>query len=218
MAAVRHDLLTENAGVTGAYKAVGFRGSRISRVLWMLEELGVPYEFVETDVRSDTLYALSPSGKSPVLVDGDLVITDSAAICVYLAGKHADKDMDAAPGLAGRAAMDSWMYFAQSELEAPLWNKLRHRYLLPEGLRVEVGPATAYDFASEVKALDRRLEGREYALGDRFTAVDVMIGDIGDWARNARFDIGSDRVNAYLDRVLSRPARARGQANGGAFK
>lgn len=218
MAAVRHDRLTNTAADSPPYKAVGFRGSRVSRVLWMLEELEAPYEFVETELRSDALFALNPSGKCPVLIDGDLVVTDSAAICVYLADKHAAREMGAAAGLAGRAEMDSWMHFAQSELEAPLWNKLRHRYLLPQEIRADVGPATAHDFASEIKALDRRLEGRTYALGDRFSAVDVLVGDIGAWARGSRFAIESDRVNAYLDRVLSRPARARSQANGGAFK
>ncbi|TIV95009.1 MAG: glutathione S-transferase, partial [Mesorhizobium sp.] len=131
------------------YKAVGSRGSRVSRVLWMLEELGQPYAFVEVKLRSPEAYALNPSGKVPILIDGDLKITDSAAICIYLADKHADKGMGANPGVAGRAEMDSWMHFAQSELEAPLWNKLRHRFLLPKDVRVDVGPAAAYDFASE---------------------------------------------------------------------
>ena len=200
------------------YKAVGARGSRISRVLWMLEELGVPYAFVEVGRRSPEAYALNPSGKVPILIDGDLRITDSAAICVYLADKHADKGFGANPGLAGRAEIDSWMHFAQSEFEAPLWNKLRHRFLLPKELRAEVGPATAYDFANEVKALDGRLGDNDFALGDRFSAADVLLGDIGAWARGGRFRIESDRVNAYLDRVLSRPARARAQANGGALE
>ncbi|QDZ00147.1 glutathione S-transferase family protein [Nitratireductor mangrovi] len=199
------------------YKAVGSRGSRVSRVLWMLEELGEPYEFSEVKIRSPEAYALNPSGKVPMLIDGDLVITDSAAICCYLAEKHADKGMGPEPGLAGRAEMDSWMFFIQSELEAPLWNKLRHRFLLPEKLRVDVGPATAFDFGNEIKALDRRLDGRNYALGDRFSAVDVMLGDIGSWARGGKFAVESDRVNAYFDRVLARPARARSQANGGSF-
>jgi len=200
------------------YQAVGARGSRISRVLWMLEELGVPYEFVEVGRRSAEAYALNPSGKVPILIDGELKITDSAAICVYLADKHADVGMGAAPGLAGRAEMDSWMHFAQSEFEAPLWNKLRHRFLLPVELRVDVGPAVAHDFANEVKALDGRLGDGTFALGNRFSAVDVLLGDIGAWARGGRFPIDSERVNAYLDRVLSRPARARAQANGGAME
>ncbi|MGE3307071.1 MAG: glutathione S-transferase family protein [Rhizobiaceae bacterium] len=199
------------------YRAFGSRGSRVSRVLWMLEELGEPYEFVPVKLRSREAYALNPSGKVPILADGDIRITDSAAICVYLADKHADKGMGAGPGLAGRAEMDSWMHFAQSEFEAPLWNKLRHRFILPEAVRVDVGPATAHDFASEVKALDTRLDGKEYALGERFSAVDVMLGDMGAWARAGKFKVESDRVNAYFDRVLGRPARARSQANGGSF-
>ena len=197
------------------YKAVGSRGSRVIRVLWMLEELGQPYEFAEVKIRSPEAFALNPSGKVPMLIDGDTVVTDSAAICCYLAEKHADKGMGSEPGLAGRAELDGWMFFLQSELEAPLWNKLRHRFLLPETLRADVGPATAHDFANEVAALDRRLADRDYALGDRFSAVDVMLGDIGAWARGAKFAIASERVNAYLDRVLARPARARAQAAGG---
>ena len=199
------------------YQAVGSRGSRVSRVLWMLEELEQPYEFIEVERRSPEAYALNPSGKVPILIDGDLRITDSAAICVYLADKHAEKGMGAGPGLAGRAEMDSWMNFAQSEFEAPLWNKLRHRFILPPELRVDVGPAAAYDFANEVRALDGRLGDRAFALGERFSAVDVLLGDIGAWARGGRFRIESEAVNAYLDRVLSRPARARAQANGGAI-
>ncbi|TGV63284.1 glutathione S-transferase family protein, partial [Mesorhizobium sp. M00.F.Ca.ET.149.01.1.1] len=85
-------------------------------------------------------------------------------------------------------------------------------------VRVDVGPAAVYDFASEVKSLDRRLGDKSYALGDRFSAVDVLLGDMGGWARAGRFPIESDRINAYFDRVLSRPARARAQANGGAMK
>ncbi|MER8851209.1 glutathione S-transferase family protein [Mesorhizobium australicum] len=161
------------------YKAIGSRGSRVSRVLWMLEELGQPYAFVEVKLRSPEAYALNPSGKVPVLTDDELTVTDSAAICVYLADKHADKGMGANPGLAGRAEMDSWMHFAQSEFEAPLWNKLRHRFLLPRDVRVDVGPAAAFDFATEVKALERRLGDKPFALGDRFSAVDVLLGDMG---------------------------------------
>lgn len=196
------------------YQAVGSPGSRVGRVIWMLEELGEPYEFVKVALHSPEIYALNPSGKAPVLVDGDLVVTNSAAICVYLADRHAEKGMGAAPGCAGRAQMDSWMHFAQSEFEAPLWNKLRHRFLLPTELRVDVGPATVHDFANEVRTLERRLGDREFALGSRFSAVDVMLGDMGAWARAGRFKLESDTVNAYFDRILSRPARQRAATKG----
>jgi glutathione S-transferase len=191
------------------YKAVGSPGSRLTRVTWMLEELGEPYEIVKAKGQTPLMYSYNPSGKVPALADGDLVVTDSAAICVYLAEKHADRGMGAEPGLAGRAAMDSWMHFAQSELEAPLWNKLKHRMILPQDMRVDVGPATAHEFAREIRTLEARLGDKPFALGDRFTAVDVVVGHIGSWARGGKFRIESDRVNAYLDRVLARPALAR---------
>ncbi len=193
------------------YKAVGSPGSRITRVVWMLEELGEPYEIVKAKPHSDEMRKYNPSGKAPALVDGDLVLTDSAAICVYLGEKHADKGM-AARDLAERARIDSWVHFAQSELEAPLWNKLKHRLLIPEELRVEVGPWTAWEFGRDIKAFERRLGDSDFALGDRFTAVDVILGHIGQWARGAKFRIASDSVNAYFDRVLDRPAYARAKA------
>jgi glutathione S-transferase len=106
----------------------------------------------------------------------------------------------------------SWLFFAQSELEAPLWNKLKHRLLLPEDQRAEVGAWTAAEFGREIGTLEKRLGDRDYAMGDRFTAADVLLGHCGQWARGARFEIRSDRVNAYFDRVLARPALARAKA------
>lgn len=191
------------------YAVVGSPGSRLSRVTWMLEELGEPYVIVKAKQHSDLMRRYNPTGKMPALVDGDVVVTDSAAICAYLAEKHADKGLGAEPGLAGRAAFDSWMHFAQSEFEAPMWNKLKHRLILPEEIRCDVGPWTAYEFDKEVAALEAKLGGRLYALGDRFSAVDVILGHCGQWARGARFEIKSDAVNEYFDRVLDRPALAR---------
>lgn len=190
------------------YKAVGSPGSRLTRVVWMLEELDQPYEIVKAKPHSEEMRKYNPSGKAPVLVDDELVLTDSAAICVYLGEKHGEKGMGST-SLAERARIDSWVHFAQSELEAPLWNKLKHRMLIPEELRVEVGPWTAWEFARDIKALERRLGANSFALGDRFTAVDVILGHIGQWARGAKFAIDSEPVNAYLDRVLGRPAAAR---------
>ncbi|APH70960.1 glutathione S-transferase family protein [Aquibium oceanicum] len=191
------------------YQAVGAPGSRLTRVLWMLEELGEPYEIVKAKQHSETMRRYNPSGKMPALVDGDFVLTDSAAICTYLSKKHAEKGFGPEPGLRGEAEMEAWMQFAQSELEAPLWNKLRHKFILPETYRADVSAATAHDFANEVKALEAKLGGRTYALGDRFSAADVILGHCGQWARGGKFAVESDEVNAYFERVLGRPALAR---------
>jgi len=191
------------------YQAVGTPGSRLTRVTWMLEELGEPYEIVKAKQHSETMQRYNPTGKMPALVDGDFALTDSAAICGYLSKKHADKGMGPEPGLRGEAEMEAWMQYAQSEFEAPLWNKMRHKFVLPEACRADVGAATAHDFAIEVKALEAKLGGRPFALGERFSAIDVILGHCGHWARGGKFPIESDAVVAYLDRVLSRPALAR---------
>lgn len=190
------------------YKAVGSPGSRVTRVLWMLEEIGQPYEIEYAKPQSPEARKYNASGKVPALVFEDFVLTDSAAICVYLGEKHPEAGM-ASRNLEERARIDSWMHFAQSELEAPLWNKLKHRLILPEEIRVDVGPWTGYEFNKESKALSRRLGESEYALGDRFTAVDIILGHIGSWARSAKFEIPSESINACFDRVLARPAAKR---------
>lgn len=191
------------------YQAVGAPGSRLTRVIWMLEELGEPYEIVKAKQHSGTMRRYNPTGKMPALVDGDLVVTDSAAICGYLSEKHADKGMGPEPGLGGRARFDGWMHFAQSEFEAPLWNKLRHKFILPAECRADVGAATAHDFAQEIQGLEAKLDGRSFALGERFSAVDVIIGHCGQWARGGKFEVKSPAVQAYFERVLSRPALTR---------
>lgn len=193
------------------YKAIGSPGSRLTRVTWMLEELGQQYEIVKTKQHTPEMLRYNASGKGPVLDDDGVVITDSAAICAYLADKHPEKRMGP-ENLAERAHLNAWLFFAQSELEAPLWNKLKHRMLLSEEERVDVGPWTSAEFTREIHSLDARLGEREFAMGDRFTAADVILGHCGQWARGARFDIDSLRVNAYFDRVLARPALARAKA------
>ena len=194
------------------YQAVGSPGSRLTRVTWMLEELGQSYEIIKAKQHSETMRRYNPSGKIPALVDGDFVLTDSAAICAYLGEKHAEAGLGPEPTPQGRAAMTSWMIYAQSEFEAPMWNKLKHRFLLPDELRAEVRPWLAHEFDKEVAALDAKLADRPYALGDRFTAVDVILGHCGQWARSGKFEIASPKVAAYFERVLSRPALARANA------
>ncbi|MCB1381477.1 MAG: glutathione S-transferase family protein [Notoacmeibacter sp.] len=193
------------------YTVIGSAGSRMARVTWMLEEIGAAYTIEKAKPQSETARRYNPTGRVPALQDGDLVLTDSAAICIYLGEKHTEAGM-ASTSLAERARMDGWVHFAQSELEAPLWNKLKHRLLLPEELRIDVGPWTAWEFARDIKAFDRKLGDQPYAMGDRFTAVDIVLGHIGHWSRGAKFEVKSERINAYLDRVLSRPALARARA------
>ena len=193
------------------YLAIGSPGSRLIRVTWMLEELGQPYRIVKAARGSEEMRRHHPSGKGPALVDGGVTVTDSAAICAYLADKHPEKEMGPKTP-AERAHLNAWLFFAQSELEAPLWNREKHATMLAEAERVDVGPWTTAEFNREINALEARLGGSPYAMGNRFTAADVILGHCGQWARDAQFTIASERVNAYFDRVLARPALARAMA------
>ena len=193
------------------YQAIGSPGSRITRVVWMLEEVDQPYEIVNVKPHSDIARSYNPSGKVPALVDDGFVLTDSAAICVYLGEKHADAGFGSR-NLQERATIDAWMHFLQAELEAPLWNKLKHKFILRDELRLDIGAWAAWEFTRELKALERRLGDNEYALGERFSAVDIVIAHCGNWARAGKFEIVSADFNAYLDRILARPAWARAQA------
>lgn len=193
------------------YLAVGSPGSRLIRVLWMLEELEQPYRIVNAARDSEEMHRYHPSGKGPTLVDDGDMVTDSAAICAYLAEKHPEKGM-APQTPAERAHLNAWLFFAQSELEAPIWNRHKHRLMLSDSERADVGPWTTAEFTREIHSLETRLGGAHYAMGDRFTAADVILGHCGQWARDAMFVIDSARVNAYFDRVLARPALARAKA------
>ena len=190
-------------------KIFGSPRSRLTRVSWMCQELDQNYEVIPTKPHTPEMRAWNPAGKGPVLVDGDITVIDSAAICIYLADKNMDKNMSAAPATADRAALDSWLHFAQCDLEAPLWLKMKHNFILPEEFRADVSAVTKMEFKNAIRAMDARLGANLFAIGDRFTAADVVLGHAGSWARSAKFAIESDRVNAYFDRILAREGLAR---------
>ncbi len=111
--------------------------SRATRVTWALEELAVEYRYHPVDLlkgegQKPEFRKLNPSGKVPVLVDGDLVLSESAAICAYLGDKFPESGLVPRPGTADRAKYDQWSYFLLTELEQPLWTAGKHRFVYPE--------------------------------------------------------------------------------------
>ena len=106
----------------------GFPGSRSARVVWILEELERPYRYVAVDLRSGRagnrpLAELNPAGKVPILEDGDRILTESMAICLYLAEQDPQRRLLPDDGPEARARLYQWCSFAISELEQPLWAK-----------------------------------------------------------------------------------------------
>ena len=191
------------------YEVYGQKRNRTMRVLWMLEELGQDYELIEAAPRSETVFALNPSGKVPILKDGDLVVTDSVAICQYLADKHNALTFPA--GTAERARQDALTQFVVDQIEGPLWTAAKHAFVLPEDLRVpEVKTACRFEFEKGIASLERRLGDGPYAFGEVLTVPDLLLGHCANWAQVAKFELPSEGpVAAYLDAVRARPALAR---------
>lgn len=200
-------------------KLYGMAQSRSFRALWALEETGIPYDYVpiklmtaaaESDSAQNPEYlALNTQGKVPTLVDGDFILTESAAIVNYIGRKAPASGLVPAGDAAECARYDEMMYFILAELEQPLWSNGKHRFALPEAQRIPQMLETAqFEFAKTVSTLDHLLEDREYAIGNRFTMADLLIAHTFNWAIRFKFTVPEHYV-ALRDRHYQRAAAVR---------
>jgi len=140
-----------------------------------------------------------------VLVDGDLVIPESAAIVLYLADKYPEKVLlPVDPAL--RAQAYRWVMFAVTELEQPLWRITRHSFLYPPEKRSPADIELARDdFRTMAAILDKHLEGREFIVGDTLTVADCVTAYLIDWAGECNLIESFPQLRAYLERLYARP-------------
>jgi glutathione S-transferase len=190
--------------------------ARSFRPLWILEEMGLPYElrmlpFPPRAAAPDYL-ARNPLGTIPLLEDGDVRMTESAAICQYLVSRYGPSSLDVAPEEPGYAAFLNGLHFGEATLTFPQTLVLRYRRLEPPERRL---PQVAEDyerwFLSRLRKGLGTLDGGFYAAG-RFTAADVSIG----YALLLATKLGLDaqfppEVAAYWARLTARPAYQRAQ-------
>ena len=190
-------------------KLYGFGPTRSLRALWGLKELGVEFEFIPVNLqagehRRPEFLALNPAGKLPVLVDGDRVIPESAAIVLYLAEKYPDKGLMPAR-LEQRAQVYRWVMFAMTELEQPLWRMAKHRFIYPEDKRLPQDIDLAReDFTAMAAVLEKHMDGRRYIVGDHVTAADCVTVYLMDWANEHHLLDGFPNLTAYLQRMYQR--------------
>lgn len=188
--------------------------SRAIRCLWMLEEVGTPYQLVEKTTRADDLQTaeylrLNPNARIPSLVDGDLVLWESMAINLYLAQKYDGPMHCASPEVLGLAAQ--WSFWAMLEIEHLLLHLLEHRALLAEFAR----DASAIErnellLKKPLGVLNDALAGRDYLAGNSFTVADLNVAGILVWAKMARLNMSAyPDLTRWLDACLARPAYAR---------
>jgi glutathione S-transferase len=188
----------------------GLGPTRSLRALWALQELDAEFEFVPVNIlageaRRPDFLRLNPAGKLPVLVDGDLVLTESAAIVMYLAEKYGAKGLMPA-GLTERAQAYRWSLFAVTELEQPLWRIAKHTFLYPEDKRLPEDIALARaEFVAMAAVLERHMDGRVFIVGDRISIADCITAYVVDWGDENGLIDACPNLKAYLERMYARP-------------
>ncbi|MBS0125511.1 glutathione S-transferase family protein [Thetidibacter halocola] len=187
-----------------SYTVYGTVNSRAFRVLWMLEELGQPYELVKAGPQSPEIRAVSPLGKVPVLVVDGVVIPDSMAILAFLADRHGAMTYPA--GTVERARQDAWSYRILDEIESLLWTASKHTFVLPEDERVpDVKPACRAEYERNLTRIMAEAEG-PFLMGETMTVPDILLAHCGGWARAAKFPDGPEAFGDYLKRLRGREA------------
>ncbi|MCO6389478.1 glutathione S-transferase [Aliihoeflea aestuarii] len=184
--------------------------SRASTVRWMLEEVEADYEIVHVDFgpngeRDPRLVAVNPMGKVPTIVLPDgTVLTESAAICAWLADAYPDTGLAPAPGSPERGTYYRWLFFGGSVFEPALLEKMMRKDAEPLP-KVSVGWGS-YDDA--LRTVETGLAGRTYLVGDRFSAADVYMGAMLAWTMSfgAPGLKESNAISAYVARLTERPA------------
>jgi len=191
-------------------KLYGLGPTRSLRARWALQELDAEFEFVPVNLlagenRHPDFLRLNPAGKLPILVDGDLVLTESAAIVMYLAEKYGAKGLMPAD-LSERAQAYRWSMFAVTELEQPLWRIARHSFVYPEEKRLPEDIALAKEeFKAMAAILDRHMDKREFIVGDTITIADCVTAYVLDWGNENGLLDDYPNLKAYLERMYARP-------------
>ena len=189
------------------YKLVGSVKSRAFRVLWLLEELGVPYEHVNAGPHSEEVLRYNPNGKVPVLVDGDAVISDSTAIMTYLADKHGR--LTAKAGTLERAQQDAMLHQILDEIDAVLWAAFRRSLGLSNMKDAEaIREAFKKEYKSNIDKIMMQIKG-SYLTGEEITIPDLLLTHCGGWAFVAKFPTDNVDLKEYLKSMRGRPAYKR---------
>ena len=178
-------------------------------VRWMLEELNTTYDTVIVeygpDMKSPEYLAINPMGKVPAIKHGNVVVTECAAICAYLADAFPEAGL--APDLKDRGSYYRWLFFAAGPVEHAVTNTT---------LKVELTDRqqgmVGYGSLSRVQnALEHALQHSDFVAGDKFTAADVYVGSHVYWAlKYARLD-SKPVFTDYVDRLGAREANRRAE-------
>ena len=191
-------------------KLYGYPRTRSARVAWALEEASAKYEYIPINLQAGehkkpAFLKINPFGKIPALIDDDLILSESAAICTYIAEKFPAAKL--IPNTSqGRAEYFHWLFFVVSELETHLWTAAKHDRILPEDKRVSAVIKTCeWEFAKAATLLSQHLSQHAYLANNEFSAADIVCVSILQWAHHAGFALDAILLG-YMNRLSERPA------------
>ena len=194
--------------------------SRSQRILWLLEELGLPYEIknyqrdATTNLAPPELEAVHPLGKSPVISDGDTVVAESGAIVDYIVRRHGDGRLQPDPATPAYDRYQEWLHYAEGSAMLPLMLNL---YTMRLGeASAPLRPRIDSEIDNHLGYVDKALAGKDYLMGD-FTAADVQMSFVGEVGRVFGRLATLPNLDAWVNRLHARPAYKRALERGGPY-
>lgn len=194
--------------------------SRSQRILWLLEELGAPYEITfhqrdaETRLAPPELVAVHPLGKSPVIVDDGRVVHESGAIIDYIIRKHGGR-LAPAPGTTEHEAYLQWLHYAEGSAMLPLMMLM---YVIRLGeAGAPLHPRIESEIANHMSYVEGALAGRDYLLGSEPTGADVQMSFIPEVLKAFGKLDAYPNMAAWIERIHARPAWKAGLDKGGPY-
>jgi glutathione S-transferase len=186
--------------------------SRSSITHWMLEEIGEPYDLhllnmKNDDQRKPEYLAINPMGKVPALKHGDTVITESAAICTYLADEFPRAKLNVPIGDPRRGVYLKWLFFGPSCIEPAITDRA-----FPRKEEARRGALGYGDFDTTMDVVAKGVAKGPYLLGEQFTAADIVIGSTLRWGTMFKLIPERPEFTAYVARLVERPALQRSEA------
>ena len=192
------------------YTVLGSTKNRTLRVIWTLEELGLPYDQVKGNPGSAEVKALNPSGKVPALVVDGEALPDSVAIMSFLSDRHNALTFPA--GSIERLRMDGHIHFFVEEFDGLLWVAAKNTFVNPPEHRAsDVKPVLKWEFELSLQRLEDRLQG-PFLMGEHFTIADILAVHCLNWAYTAKFPDATPVLKDYAKRCRARPAYQRALA------
>jgi glutathione S-transferase len=196
--------------------------SRSQRIVWLLEELGAPYEMekyqrdAQTRLAPPELTAVHPLGKSPVIVDGDVKIAESGAIVDYIIRHYGKGAMMPARDSADFEAYNEWLHYSEGSAMLPLMLNLYVSRLKEAGAPLH--PRIDSELANHLGYVEGALKGRQFFVGDALTGADIQMSFVGEMAKVFGKLASYPNLAAWLERMHARPAFKRSVEKGGAYR